>query len=293
METASAPLALVMRIRLSPLDSPQYNDFNVSFDVSSNKRLYVQTSRRWFETSGCSLWRHCNEKKTSIIGFTYIPPNINVTEFNTDIGHLLHKIGQGEYCTLIDGRLKYQSVNILRPRQNGRRLAEDNFKRILFNENVLISIYFSLKLVIYPYPGPVYTGMPLKCHWLAQCTLRYHWANQRILVGYTRTPLEKLSWNCPTLECHWRNSDYCSLHRNTAGGTVKAHTPHAHIVISKVAPMPVWNDNMAGRQAASRQVCVNSVLRGVYCFPIHTSSALQTCEYFNLILCMPWIWTQL
>ena len=47
--------------------------------------------------------------------------------------------------------------------------------------------------------GPVYTGMPLECHWLTQCTLGYHWATQRILAGYTGTPLEKLSWNSP----HW------------------------------------------------------------------------------------------
>ena len=57
----------------------------------------------------------------------------------------------------------------------------------------------------YPYPEPVYTGwssvywnatgMPL----VAQCTLGYHWATQRILAGYNGTPLEKLSWNSP----HW------------------------------------------------------------------------------------------
>ena len=41
--------------------------------------------------------------------------------------------------------------------------------------------------------GPVYTGMPLECHWLTQCTLGYHWATQRILAGYTGTPLKKLS----------------------------------------------------------------------------------------------------
>ena len=47
--------------------------------------------------------------------------------------------------------------------------------------------------------GPVYTGMPLECHWLARCTLGYHWATQRILAGYSGTPLETLSWNSP----HW------------------------------------------------------------------------------------------
>ena len=46
----------------------------------------------------------------------------------------------------------------------------------------------------------------LECHRLTQCTLGYHWATQSIPAGYTGTPLEKLSRNCPTLECHWRNS---------------------------------------------------------------------------------------
>ena len=38
-------------------------------------------------------------------------------------------------------------INTLRPRQNGRRFADDNFKRIFFNENVRISIKISLKFV--------------------------------------------------------------------------------------------------------------------------------------------------
>ena len=38
-------------------------------------------------------------------------------------------------------------VNILRPRQNGRRFADDTFKRIFLNENVRISLKISLKFV--------------------------------------------------------------------------------------------------------------------------------------------------
>ena len=38
-------------------------------------------------------------------------------------------------------------INTLRPRQNGRYLADDTFKRIFFNENVSISIEISLKFV--------------------------------------------------------------------------------------------------------------------------------------------------
>ena len=74
----------------------------------------------------------------------------------------------------------------------------------------------------------MYTGRPLECHWLNKCALGYHWETQRILAEYTRTPLEKLSWNCPTLEY----SDYCSLHWNTTGGTTTA-PPHTHTHIIK------------------------------------------------------------
>ena len=37
--------------------------------------------------------------------------------------------------------------NTLRPRQNGRRFADDTFERIFLNENVRISIESSLKFV--------------------------------------------------------------------------------------------------------------------------------------------------
>ena len=38
-------------------------------------------------------------------------------------------------------------LNTLRPRQNGRRFADDLFKCIFLNENVIISIKISLKFV--------------------------------------------------------------------------------------------------------------------------------------------------
>ena len=68
--------------------------------------------------------------------------------------------------------------------------------------------------------GPVYTGMPLECRWLTQCTLGYHWATKRIFAGYTGTPLEKLSWNSPTLECHWRNLVESTPHWDATGETL-------------------------------------------------------------------------
>ena len=39
------------------------------------------------------------------------------------------------------------TFNTLRPRQNGRRFADDTFRRIFLNENVWISIEISLKFV--------------------------------------------------------------------------------------------------------------------------------------------------
>ena len=121
--------------------------------------------------------------------------------------------------------------------------------------------------------GPGYTGMPLECHWLTQCTLGYHWLTRRILTRYTGTPLEKLIWNYPTLECHWRDSDYCSLHWNTTGGTNSPRTPR-HIWLSRVAFLTVWNDEMAGHQTASGQVSVNSA----FTWSILLCNAYQFCS---------------
>ena len=43
--------------------------------------------------------------------------------------------------------LKLSVVNTLRPKQNGHHFADDIFKYIFLNENVLISIKISLKFV--------------------------------------------------------------------------------------------------------------------------------------------------
>ena len=45
------------------------------------------------------------------------------------------------------GHLNLRAFNTLRSRQNGRRFADDNFKRIFLNENVRISIKISRKFV--------------------------------------------------------------------------------------------------------------------------------------------------
>ena len=55
------------------------------------------------------------------------------------------------------------------------------------------------------------TGRPSEC---LQGTLGHHWTN--------------LVETGPHWNCHWRKSDYCSLHWNTTGGTVTAQA-HKHI----------------------------------------------------------------
>ena len=133
----------------------------------------------------------------------------------------------------------------------------------------------------------------LQCHWLTQCTLGYHWATQRIRAGYTGTPLEKLRWNSP----HWNatgETNFCSLHWNTTGGTVTAHTsPDTYCLACRVRPcqfeMTRWRDTS---KQVDRSLYIQPLL-GVYCSEMDTSSALNTCEYLNIILCMSLIWASL
>ena len=150
--------------------------------------------------------------------------------------------------------------------------------------------------------------MPLECHWLTQCTLEYHWATHWILAGYTGIPLEKLSWNNPTLECHWRNLVESAPHWEATGKTLTfaaytgtpleglsqpTHTL-AHIV--KYAEQRRCQFEMTRWRDTSKQVDRSLYIQpliGVYCSAMDTSSALNTCEYFNITMCMPLIWAPL
>ena len=50
-------------------------------------------------------------------------------------------------ATIVNGEPIGKWLNTLRPRQNGRRIADDTFNRIFVNENFSISIKCSLKFV--------------------------------------------------------------------------------------------------------------------------------------------------
>ena len=51
---------------LLPLDTMEARSFDVFFDARLNKRPSKQLRDWWFETPGCSLWRHCNVTDTTI-----------------------------------------------------------------------------------------------------------------------------------------------------------------------------------------------------------------------------------
>ena len=63
------------------------------------------------------------------------------------------------------GRTWVETINTLRPKQNGRHFADDTFKRIFVNENGCISIEISLKFVS---KGPI-NSMPELVQIMAWC----------------------------------------------------------------------------------------------------------------------------
>ena len=97
--------------------------------------------------------------------------------------------------------IAYHNVNTLRPRKNGRRFADDTFKRIFLNEDVRISIKISLKFVP---KGPINNNPALvqimawrrSSHYLNQWWLVY-W---RIYASLGLNELSMfLCWFCPNI----------------------------------------------------------------------------------------------
>ena len=78
--------------------------------------------------------------------------------------------------------------------------------------------------------GPVYIGMPLEFHWLTQCALGYLWATQRILAGYTGTPLEKLSWNSPRWNVTGENLTFAAYTGTPLEGLWQPTQAPTHII---------------------------------------------------------------
>ena len=175
--------------------------------------------------------------------------------------------------------------------------------------------------------------MPLECHWLTQCTLGYHWATQRILAGYTGTPLEKLSWNGP----HWNATKETLTFAAYTGTRLEglwqpAQAPTHIVKHAQQHPcqfeMTLWRDtskqwtglcifstyleftalqwipgvrccfwlNLSSDLSLYKS-CLNFWLKSEIRLKSetapHPSSALNTCEYFNITLCVPLVWAPL
>ena len=47
---------------------PHYWPFDVFFGLLLNKRLSTESGRRWFHTTSCLSWRHCNEWASQMAG---------------------------------------------------------------------------------------------------------------------------------------------------------------------------------------------------------------------------------
>ena len=75
----------------------------------------------------CNLWRICGFLQEDVLALNYLA-SLAITDRNPQV----------------NGHLRI-SFNTLRPRQNGRRFADDSLKCIFLNENVSISIKISLK----------------------------------------------------------------------------------------------------------------------------------------------------
>ena len=63
------------------------------------------------------------------------------------------------------------------------------------------------------------------------------------MFAYTGTPLEKLSWKCPTLGCHWRNSNFAAYTGTPLEGPWQPSHTQAHIVKqSSIHASLKWQD---------------------------------------------------
>ena len=141
-----------------------------------------------------------------------------------------------------------------------------------------------------PLVDPVYTGIPLG-H--PANTYRVHW-----------NTTEKNSWNSPTLECHWRNLVESAPHWDATGETLTfaayTGTPLEGLWQPTDAPTRIVKHpcqfEMTRSRYTSKQVDRSLYIQpllGVYCSAMDASSALNTCQYFNITLCMPLIWAPL
>ena len=121
-----------------PSQRPVMRSFEVFFDLCLNKRLSKQSWCWWYEPPPHWLWRHCNEGSRTALQY--------------HVAWLVYglMLFRGSYLfKTLSLYLKgcWFAINSLRPRQNGCLFADDIFKCIFLNENILIAINISLSFV--------------------------------------------------------------------------------------------------------------------------------------------------
>ena len=114
--------------------------------LNGNLDICIIYDRLREETITKSIRKPCNMKY-----FVFIIQCVNPYPLNLGCGHhgftwdtSLH-YGWSGWCFYETHFMRI--LNTLRPRQNGRRFADDTFKRIFLNENAIISIKISLNVV--------------------------------------------------------------------------------------------------------------------------------------------------
>ena len=117
------------------------------------------------------------------------------------------------------------SSSTLRPRQNGRRFADDTFKHIFLNENVRISIKISLKFVpkgpinnnpalvqimAWRRPGDKPLSEPMTVSLLTHiCVTRPQWVNDQPSSKGMCSDLPHKLYNKISEEATFRRHNYC------------------------------------------------------------------------------------
>ena len=122
-------------------------------------------------------------------------------------------IGSGNGLLPLTRYLDQCQLNTLRPRQHGRHFADDTFKRIFLNENVIISIKISLTFVP---KGPI-NNIPALVQIIAWRRLGYKPLSEAMMVSLlTHICVTRPQWvNSDTASYIWIKYQYTTVYIQT------------------------------------------------------------------------------
>ena len=103
--------------------------------------MYVSFCNQIWQYRGHKVAEALTQLYLFWITSSFIPWLPNISDW------MIIESGAGGWQIIRSSYLSASLFNTLRPRQNGRHVPDDIFKRIFLNENVIISIKISLKFV--------------------------------------------------------------------------------------------------------------------------------------------------